>query len=84
MATTRKYGSTRRVVKVAADQVEEDDFLPGLDNGYVVDVEEGPDLRGDYNTRFAGEHVLITFHDADGNENYLLLLPEHEIEVART
>lgn len=38
------------------------DFLPGLDNGYVVEVER---------TGYSGSMVRITFHTTEGEEAYV-------------
>lgn len=75
--------------KVMASEVTEGDFLPGLDNGYVVEVEEGNGYLS-YPLTSTGtiaampeDTILITFHDADGNECYLLLPGESMISVKR-
>lgn len=69
---------------VKAEDVENGDFLVGLDNGYVIDVDTNHDIRGDYNVRLGGEDtVLLTFNDAQGGENYLLVASDHPIDVKR-
>lgn len=47
---------------VQASEIEEGHFLTGLDNGYVIEVEE----VGHYD-----DEVKITFNTADGGEGYL-------------
>lgn len=60
---------------ITASDAEPDMFIVGLDNGYIVDVEDSPGLA-------RGEGLLlITFHDANGDENYLLLQPDHPLTV---
>lgn len=68
-----------------AELVEEGDFLPDLDNGYVFEVEldPGPDYRNDYNVSLFRGMVAIWFHDADGDENCLILQPNHPITVGK-
>lgn len=68
--------------KIAADLVREGDFLPGIDNGYVIDVEttECRAFNGTYNVSL-GLMTAITFNDAAGDECYLLMPPSSEIEV---
>lgn len=76
-------------MKIPANELREGDFLPGLDNGYVVEVEENngylsyPMTSGGYSAAMPDDTVLITFHDAEGNENYLLLAPSCDVEVKR-
>lgn len=76
---------SRQTGKVPASEVRADDFIPGLDNGYVFeDPEESPDIRGAYNTTLGGEDaVLITFHTAEGEEAYLLCPPNMPVTVQR-
>lgn len=69
--------------KIAADEVREGDFLPALDNGYVFEVDSDPDVRGDYNVNIFDGMLMICFHDQGGNENYLVVYAETEIEVER-
>lgn len=62
-----------------AKYVEEGDYLPGLDNGYVFEVEENNGYlsypRSGYGMSAAmpEDTVLIGYHDAQGDECYLLL-----------
>lgn len=72
--------------KVTADSVKSGDFLPYLDNGYVVEVETGDAVLSTASSQYhvsMGEKTVITFHDQLGNEQYLVLDPEFEIEVSR-
>ena len=66
---------------VPANKVREGAFLVGLENGYVIEVEESPSLV-DYVgiNPFLGM-ILITFNDACGGENYMILTPEHPVDV---
>lgn len=68
---------------VPVEEIEEGDFLPGLEMGYVFDIDTDPDLRGDYNVNIADGMYLISFHDTSGDENYLLLYPGVMVEVQR-
>lgn len=71
------------MTRVLAETIKAGDFLPDLDNGYVVEVDHDPDLRTEYNSIFGDGLVLITFHDENGDENYLLLSPETFVRVKR-
>lgn len=68
---------------IPAEEVQEGDFLLGLDHGYVFEIEEDHDLRGDYNCSFGKGLILITYHTAQGDENYALLSPESLVRVGR-
>lgn len=71
-------------VKVEAGEVQEGDFLPGLDNGYVVEVDHDPDVwDGRYNVSMSTGLVLLTFHTAQGEEAYLLCPPDMPVTVKR-
>ena len=76
-------------MKVQAQTVQEGDFLPGLDNGYVFqDAEENDgyfEYPGGYGNRGAmsEDTVLITFHNSNGDECYLLLPGDTQVEVTR-
>lgn len=77
-------------IKMQASAVREGDFLPGLDHGYVVEVETGngylsyPASGYGNATAMPEDTLIITFHDANGNENYLLADPDLVLTVART
>ena len=68
---------------VAAAEVEPGSYIPGLDNAYVFEVDHDPDLRCEYNTNVAQGLVMVTYHDSEGEEGYLLLTPATRIEVLR-
>lgn len=68
---------------VAAGEVEEGSFIPGLDNAFVFEVDHDPDIRNGYNQNIADGLVMITYHDNAGDEGYLLLTPTTRIEVLR-
>lgn len=76
-------------MKIPANELREGDFLPGLDNGYVFEVEEGngylsyPSTGYGMASAMPADTLLVSFHDAEGNENYLLLSPTCELEVNR-
>lgn len=68
-----------------ASELPTDVFLPGLGDGYVVEVEQDVDCRafsGTYNVAI-GNYTVVTFHDSDGEECYMLLTPECALEVQR-
>lgn len=76
-------------IKVSADGVETGDFLPGLDMGYVIDVENNssgyfsyPGLNR-YPAAMPDDTILITFHDSQGEECYLLVPGDFTITVSR-
>jgi hypothetical protein len=66
---------------VRASQVREGDFLPGLGNGYVFEEPVTNDGylnypvtgSGRYDAAMPSDTMVISFHDADGEECYLLL-----------
>jgi hypothetical protein len=69
---------------IEAEQAQEGDSIPGLDNAYVIDVET-TELRafsGTYNVSL-GVMTAITFNDRYGNEGYLLVEPDHPLVVER-
>ena len=74
---------------IDASEVQEGDFLTGLANGYVVEVEEGngylsyPSTGSGYAAAMPEDTILITFHDEEGNENYLLASPSLRLDVSR-
>lgn len=72
---------------IPADQVREGDTLVDLDNGYVYeDAEIDPNVSfsdGRYSFDAGRGMVLISFHGAEGDENYLLVTPDHPIKVGR-
>jgi hypothetical protein len=72
-------------IQVTASEVQEGDFLPGLDNGYVFqEPETDHDLRdGRYNTAVGRGLALISFHDQNGDECYLLAPPDMTVTVTR-
>ena len=77
-------------IKVKASEVQEGDFLPGLDNGYVIqDPETGdgylsyPSTGYGMSAAMPADTVVITFHDSQGEENYLLCNPDMEVTVSR-
>lgn len=70
-------------IYVAAGEVEPGNYIPCLDNAYVFEVDHSPDIRNEYNQNIADGLVMVTYHDAEGEEGYLLLTPATRIEVLR-
>lgn len=75
---------------VEAKDVKTGDFLPGLDNGYVFqDPETGggyltyPSTGSGYDVAMPDNTVVITYHDSQGDECYLILPPESVVQVER-
>ena len=71
---------------VAADEVQAGDFIPSLDNAYVYSVEEDGNSRpflDEYGCDLSSDKVVISYHDIEGEEGYLLLTPATRIEVRR-
>lgn len=68
------------------NEVMEGDTLPDLDNGYVFEVADAASNIS-WNSAMSGafhsDMVLIGFHDAEGNENYLILCDTHPITIER-
>lgn len=76
-------------LKVKAKKVREGDFIPGLANGYVFEKERSERFTypagalHSYSNVSMGDTVLIVYHDAEGEENYLLLKPDTELTIVR-
>lgn len=68
---------------VAADEIMVGDFIPGLDNAYVIEVEETDRIVNEYNISLSRGNVFVTYNDADGDEGYLILTPTTRIEILR-
>lgn len=71
--------------ETTALELREGDFLVDLDNGYVFDNESARDevcWQG-YAGALDASLRLISFHDAEGNENYLILMDDHPIRAGR-
>ena len=72
---------------VTAEQVQDGDYLLDFDNGYVFEtVDPASNVivwKGSYYQALDNQLVYIGFHDAEGNENYLILRPNHPIRVGR-
>lgn len=72
-----------------ADLLEEHDgvTIPGLGNAYVFLAETGngyltyPSTGPGYDGAMPEDTVVVTFHDYQGEENYMLLNPEMPLEV---
>lgn len=58
------------MARLTAFEVSEGDSLPDLDNGYVFDTES--DTHG---------NVTLTFHDRNGDECYLTVSEDFELNV---
>lgn len=81
---------SRPTLTVPASQVQPGDFLPGLDNGYVMEVSDNSDgyLSAStgysrYTTALPGDTVAVTFHTAEGEEAYLFLPADTPVTVKR-
>jgi hypothetical protein len=73
------------VESVPATEVQEDDVLVGLD-GYVIEVEEEPEVSfrdGRQYVHMGSGKVCITYHDSQGEECYLIVPTDSEIQVKR-
>lgn len=72
---------------VPAEEVEKGDFLTGLGNGYVFDIDHAPDVRvadGRHLFQAGGQgYTWFTFHDENGDENYLLVAPDLMVTIER-
>lgn len=71
---------------VQVRDVQEGDFLTGLDNGYVVEVEPDPPVSFTYSrmaTALSGDNVMLTFHTAQGDEAYLIAPEDMPVRVRR-
>lgn len=77
------------MAKIEASKVREGDFLTGLDNGYVYKTEDNESGYlsypgySRYGVAMPEDTVLISFHDAEGQECFLLLPGDFEIEISR-
>lgn len=74
-------------MRIPASELREGHMLPGVDNGYVYSVEENhgylsyPSVDGGYSAAMPEDTLLVTFHDNQGDENYMLLSPNVMIDV---
>lgn len=61
--------------------------IPGLDNAYIIEVETGngyltyPSTGSGYDAAMPDDTIVVTFHDRNGEENYMLLNPNMPLEV---
>lgn len=71
---------------IEVSELRAGDMLPGVGNGYVFEVEHEEGVNS-FSTRgydtYLGEFTVVTFHDAEGDENYMILNPNGFIEVER-
>lgn len=70
--------------QVKAHEVEDGDFIPGLDNAYVFEVDFSGDLRTQDNVSVTSGMVTITAHDQNGDEITLILPPESRLTISRS
>jgi hypothetical protein len=76
-------------LKVQADALIEGDYIPGLDNGYVVEVDENdgylsyPRVGSGMSAALPMDTILVTYHDANGEECYLMLPSESMLTIER-
>lgn len=78
-------------MKVRAEEIA--DMIDGADvlgvslvgiDGFVIEAENDVDCRafeGTYNVAL-GTFTVLTFNDSMGEENYILLSPDTEVEVS--
>jgi hypothetical protein len=77
------------LMKVSASEVREGDFIPGLDNAYVFEAETNtgymsyPRNGYGYDAAMPVDTRLISFHDADGEECYLMLPGDSQLTIER-
>ena len=75
----------KNIRTVEASEVPTEVALVGLDNGYVVENVEAEDAvslsDGSYHFSVGEGRRLITFHDANGDENYLILHDSHPLDI---
>lgn len=70
------------------DEHGEGDIIAGID-GYVAEIEEGNGYLSYPSTGYgmAGampeDTLIVTLHNSEGDENYLLVTPDTMIEVTR-
>lgn len=73
--------------QITASDLREGDTIPALDNAYVVEVEVNDGYftypGGRMNVAMDDDTILVTWHDANGGENYMLVRPDHPFEVTR-
>lgn len=75
------------MLDIPASEIQTGDFIPGLGDAYVFEVEHDQGVnsfstRG-YDTYLGDNWTVVTFHDAQGEENYMILNPECRVEVQR-
>jgi hypothetical protein len=78
------------IQKIKASQVEEGDTIPGLDNAYVFQEPETNEgylsyptpTSGGYVVGMPSDTVVISYHDADGEECYLILPGDSRLTVS--
>lgn len=69
-----------------ADMIDDDNLgvsMTGVD-GFIIEAENDVECRafeGMYNVAL-GKFTVLTFNDSDGEENYMLLNPDCEVEVS--
>lgn len=83
MTARDEYGKVPETIPAA--DVEPGDFLPGLDMGYVFEVETGEVhafAAGSQNI-LLGTFRTITFHTSDGDEAYLIVPEDMPVTVER-
>lgn len=69
---------------IEASELREGDYLIGLDNGYVFDIDADHSIsEGRYNAELGHGLLLVTYHTQNGDENYLLISPESDVLVGR-
>jgi hypothetical protein len=75
-----------QTMTVPAAEVQEGDYLPGLDNGYVFEDPEDADDKvslsdGRFSFGVGDGMTLVSFHTADGDEAYLVVPSDMPVTV---
>lgn len=81
MTSTREMKDKAENVRLK--DIEEGDFLTGLDNGYVVDVDSAANVSLGLWSAAPYDYLKITFHDAEGEEQYLIGAPNTRLSAFR-
>lgn len=74
--------------RITASELRVGHMIPALDNAYVAEVEVNdgylsyPSTGGGYAAAMPEDTILVTYHDSEGNENYILFTnPDHPLDV---
>lgn len=84
MPTIKEIQENTQVVP--AEEVTNGDYLPGLDNGYVIESEEtevSTFAASDRYNMLLGTFQVITFNTANGDEAYLIVPVDMPVTIHR-